>query len=106
MAKEYYNRYSDFFVENQYKIIPFAKIPEKKSDKFEVYKIGVTRFDKLSQKYYNNPWHGWLIQLANPQFGLEFDIPDQSIIRIPFPFNQSLSDYEGWVKDHIRYYGV
>ncbi len=50
--------------------------------------------DKLSQQYYGNPYHGWLIMLANPQYGgVEENIPDSEIIRIPFPFRDSLQQY-------------
>jgi hypothetical protein len=43
--------------------------------------------------YYNNPYGGWLIMLANPEFGgLEFNIPNQTVIRIPFPSIVQLKD--------------
>tara|TARA_R110000787_G_scaffold243727_4_gene349716 strand:+ start:267 stop:557 length:291 start_codon:yes stop_codon:yes gene_type:complete len=86
--------------------LPFIAITEKVSDRYEVYKKGVTRFDKLSQKYYGNPFHGWLIMQANPtQGGLEFVIKDGEIIRIPFPFKDTLQEYEDAVNTHIRLNG-
>jgi|TARA_R110000765_G_scaffold332888_1_gene423503 hypothetical protein len=88
------------------KTMPFITLSEKGSDKFEVYKKGVTRFDKLSQKYYGNPLHGWLIMLANPSYGgLEFIIEQGEIIRIPFPFTNTLQEYEDAVNTHIRLNG-
>ena len=103
----YYNRYYKMTNLGNYpKPMPFIKLSEKSSDKFEVYKKGVTRFDKLSQKYYGNPFHGWLIMLCNPQFGgLEFTIKDGEIIRIPFPFRDTLQEYEDAVNTHIRING-
>ena len=80
----YYNRYYKMTGEGgRPRTLPFIAITEKVSDRYEVYKKGVTRFDKLSQKYYGNPFHGWLIMQANPtQGGLEFVIKDGEIILI------------------------
>tara|TARA_Y100000310_G_scaffold214604_1_gene215502 strand:- start:320 stop:649 length:330 start_codon:yes stop_codon:yes gene_type:complete len=94
MGKEYYDRYQSFKVNGKYKPLPFIKIEPKNSDKAIVYHSQRTRMDKLSQQYYNNPYHGWLILLANPQYGgVEENIPDNEIIRIPFPFRESLQQY-------------
>jgi hypothetical protein len=94
MAKEYYDRYQSFKVDGKYKPLPFIKIEAKNSDKTIVYHSQRTRMDKLSQQYYGNPYHGWLIMLANPQYGgVEENIPDSEIIRIPFPFRDSLQQY-------------
>jgi len=95
----YYNRYSQFTSNNTVEIIPFIEIPKTGNDIFIKYVEGFTRFDKLSLKYYGVPYYGWLINLANPQYGqLEFDIPDGSIIRIPLPLNDALSTYESGVQ--------
>jgi hypothetical protein len=103
----YYDRYKEFRGNGGVKVLPFIKIPEKSTDKLDVYKTGKTRFDKLSQKHYGNPYHGFLILLANPEYGgLEFDIPDGSIIRIPFPFKQTLQQYEEEVNKYIQLYGI
>ena len=95
-----YNRYQ-FFVENGKNVsVPFIELTNKTSDKQLVYKIGRDRMDKLSDKYYGNPYHGWLIMMANPQFGgLEFNIPDETIITIPFPFQASIEDYFNKVRE-------
>lgn len=103
MAKEYFDRYQLFRENGKVKNLPFIKIPEKESDKREVYKLGITRFDKLSQKYYGNSFHGWFILQANPQFGgMEFDIPDGEIIRIPFPFKSRLEEFFQATNDYLK----
>ena len=104
MAK-YYDRYEDFRSNGEVSSIPFIKLTPKSSDKRDVYKQGRTRFDKLSSKWYNNPYHGFLIALANPQFGMEFDIPDGEIIRIPFPFDATLKQYKEAVIKYKTLYG-
>ena len=41
--------------------------------------------------------------LANPQYGsMEFDIPEGSILRIPFPLMDSLQDYQEKVEQFLR----
>ena len=102
-----YNRYNGFIVNGVINKVPFIKLSEKTSDKEDVYKLGITRFDILSEKYYKNPNYGWLIELANPELGsLEFKIEDNSIIRIPFPLDSTLNNYQEEVNKYITYYGI
>lgn len=102
-----YNRYSSFIVGGEIKKVPFIKLEKKTSDKQDVYKIGITRFDLISDKYYKNPNFGWLIQIANPQLGsLEFKIEDNSIMVIPFPLESTLKNFEDEITKYITYYGI
>lgn len=88
------------------KPIPGLSLPINSSDKTVVYKLGETRLDKLSNSYYNNPYSGWLIMLANPEFGgLEFTIPDQSLIRIPFPYESAIDRYIQAMNEYKLLYG-
>jgi hypothetical protein len=105
--QEYYNRYQTFINGGDSVTLPGIIIPETDSDKRIVYKKGKTRFDRLSQDYYGNPYHGFLIMSANQQFGsMEFDIPDGQIIRIPFPFESALSLYDKEVAKFKVLYGI
>jgi hypothetical protein len=73
MGNQYFDRYQDFKVDGGYKPLPFIKIEPKNSDKTV---------------------HGWLILLANPIYGgVEENIPDKEIIRIPFPLTDSIQQY-------------
>lgn len=74
--------------------MPFVDIPVNPSDKYEDWNINFSRMDKLAQKYYGNPFYDFLILYANPQFVNEFDIPDNTLIRIPFPLAKAKADYE------------
>lgn len=103
---QYYDRYSSFLVNASMKPIIGITIPTNDADKNTVYKQGLTRLDKLSQMYYNNPYSGWLIMLANPEYGgLEFNIPDMTLIRIPFPFESAVTRYITAVTKHKTLYG-
>jgi len=106
MGKEYYDRYQNFKVDGTYKPLPFIKIEPKDTDKTVVYKSQISRLDKFSQLYYDNPFHGWLILLANPQYGgVEENITNNEIIRIPFPFKDSLQQYINEVDKYLTLYG-
>ena len=103
---QYFDRYNAFRVNADMKPVPGKTIPVSSEDKNMVYKHGVTRLDKLSQLYYNNPYSGWLIMLANPQFGgLEFNIPNMTLIRIPFPFESAIGRYNTQITNHKNLYG-
>jgi hypothetical protein len=102
----YYDGYNGFRINSEVKPIPGIQIPASSSDKIVVYKKGKTRLDIVSNDYYNNPYSGWLIMQANPQFGgLEFNIPDNSLIRVPFPFTEAINRYITQVALHKTLYG-
>jgi hypothetical protein len=95
MPQQDYNRYAilqnnDGTVDS----MPFVRIPERASDKYEYWNTTFSRMDKLANKYYGNPFYDFFILYANPQYISEFDIPDGALIRIPFPISQVKSDYE------------
>ena len=106
MAKEYYDRYQSFKNNGEYELLPFIKIEKKSSDKQVTWRSQRDRMDKLSQDYYGNPFHGFLIMLANPKYGgVEDAIPDGEIIMIPYPFNDSLQQYINSVEKYKILYG-
>lgn len=102
----YFNRYQYFLVNGEQTVVPFVTLPSKTTDKRVVYRTGKSRLDKISQDYYSSPYFGWLIMVANPEFGTtEWDIPDGSLLVIPFPLISSLQDYKAAVDNHFLYYG-
>lgn len=103
---QYFNRYNNFLINGQQTIVPYITLPSKSSDKNYIYKVGQSRLDKISQQYYDSPFFGWLILQANPQFtGMETNIPDGSILTIPFPLLSSLQDYKNELDNYFFYYG-
>ena len=103
---QYYDRYNTFKVNGDMKPVPGITIPKSDSDKVAIYKQGLSRLDKLSNLYYLNPYSGWLIMLANPQFGgLEFNIPDMTALVVPFPFESALARYDTELSKHKLLYG-
>lgn len=102
---QYFDRYGKFKNNGEIKPIPGIKIPVSPSDKNIVYEMGKTRLDILSQKYYNSPYYGFLIMLANPQYGgMEFDIKDRDVIRIPYPLESAIERYLSGVERYKKLY--
>ncbi len=100
-----YDRYSMFKQNGKIGIVPFGKISERNTDFFETYIKGKTRLDILSYEYYKDSGYAWLIMQANPQYGsMEFEIPDKSVLRIPYPLKQAIEDYEKSIKDYNDLY--
>jgi len=94
MAQRDYSRYAILINSNgTVDMMPFVQLPVNQSDKFENWNTEYSRLDKLSQKYYGNPFYDFLILYANSYMS-EFDIPDGTLIRIPFPLAKVKADYE------------
>jgi len=106
MGSQYFNRYQYFEEEGEFTIVPGVKIPVKSTDKYVQYRRNRDRLDKLSQEYYDSPLFGWLILQANPLAGgVEYLMPDNFTLRIPFPLIASLQDYKKAVDLYKLYYG-
>lgn len=94
MRKDY-NRYEIF--KNQDGTtdqLPYVPLVRNSSDKYETWKGGFSRLDKVAKRYYGNEFFDFLILWGNPQYLSEFDIEDGDLIRIPFPLEKAKSDYE------------
>lgn len=106
MSNEYLDRYQYFIEDGNFRIVPGIEIPIKGTDRYIQFKKGKDRLDKMSQEYYGTPTFGWLILLANPLGGsIEFEIPDNFYLRVPFPLVTSLQDYKRGVELYNLYYG-
>jgi hypothetical protein len=106
MQIQYYNRYNQFLINGTQTVVPYIVLTPKNSDKRYIYKVGISRLDKVSQQHYDSPFFGWLILQANPEFtGFEFNIPDGAVLTIPYPLLTSLQDYKNELDNHTFYYG-
>jgi len=94
MAQKDYNRYAILVnSDGTTDMMPFVQLPVNQSDKFESWNTDFSRLDKLANKYYGNPFYDFLILYANGYMS-EFDIPDGTLLRIPFPLAKTKADYE------------
>ena len=82
--------------------MPFIKIPKNKSDKYIEWNSNTNRLDILSEKYYGSPFYDFFILYANPEFLSEWDIPNNTIIRIPFPLDVVKTYYENELVNKLK----
>lgn len=95
---KYYDRYQKFRIDGQILKVPFTNIEKNTTDLYITFDKSRMRLDSLSYKYYGDANYGWLLMMANPQFGsMEFDIPDKVLFRIPYPLTTALTRYENEV---------
>jgi hypothetical protein len=106
MSRNYLDRYQYFEVDGSFRIVPGLDISIKGTDRYIYYKKGKSRLDKVSQDNYGSPLFGWLILQANPSAGsIEFLIPDNYLLRVPYPLVTSLQDYKNQIDLYKLYYG-
>jgi hypothetical protein len=102
---ETYDRYSKFRSEGKIRIVPNIVLSKKNSDYYEKYNPS-NRLDLLSYKYYGDANYDWLIMTANPEYGsMEFNIPLNAEIRIPYPLENTIQEYEYKINKFFEYYG-
>jgi len=74
--------------------LPFIVMTSSTSDKYVEWFAGKSRMDKLAVTYYGSSFFDWVILYANPEWISEFDIPDGATIRIPFPLDRAIAQYQ------------
>ena len=90
----YYSRYQLNMANGSGTTLPFITLDSKPTDKQIVWEAGVSRMDKISDTYYGEGIYGIIIMMANAEFGsMEYDIPNNSIITVPFPLETTLKEY-------------
>lgn len=77
--------------------MPHITISKRPTDKQVVYDKKRNRLDRIAGNIYQDEAYWRLILWANPNYSLEFDIPDNTVIRVPFP----LIDIEQEVVEQI-----
>jgi len=94
MKRNSNDRYKLFRRNGDVTSLPFVNIKERSSDKFVKYQGENNRLDIVSNRFYGTPLLNWLILMANPQYGgMEFDIPTGSVLRIPYPLQEAMEEY-------------
>ena len=89
------NRYT--FLKNTdgtLKDFPKITISNRVTDRYVQYNSNKTRLDRISADAYDDDTYGWLILLANPEYFVEFDITNNSIVRVPYPLQDVLTEFQ------------
>ena len=78
-------------IKNAYNMPPMEITPRRTDLSFE-YSKSSNRFDRIAANVYGDDELGVLIRWANPEYDLEFDIPNGSVIRVPLPLDAVLEE--------------
>lgn len=65
--------------------MPPILIKERTTDYFIVYNKNKNRLDRIAYNVYEDETYNKIIMWANPEYFVEYDIPDNTVIRVPFP---------------------
>lgn len=94
------NFYTPLKENDMLKDMPPVKISLRKTDKYITYQKGVMRTDFLAGEIYQDETLWRIIMWANPEYFLEFDIPDGAVIRIPYPTNEVISEIKNFITEN------
>jgi hypothetical protein len=72
--------------------MPPMEITKRVQDLYIEYSKRNNRFDRIAANVYSNDEMAVLIRWANPEYDLEFDIPDGNVIRVPLPLEDVLDE--------------
>lgn len=77
------------------KNMPKVSIQKRPTDKSVTYNKEANRLDTIAGNLYQDETYWKLILWANEQYFLEFDIPDNSVIRVPYPLQEVIREVSG-----------
>lgn len=72
--------------------MPPVEVEKRTTDKSVLYDKNLTRLDRLAGDIYEDETLWKIILWANPEYECEYDIPDGTVIRIPWPKNDAVSE--------------
>lgn len=72
--------------------VPFVVISERATDIPVPYYQGISRLYLISADYYGSAHYEQLILQANPEWVSEHDIPDATMLRLPYPLDAVLQE--------------
>ena len=72
--------------------LPPITISNRSTDRTILYNRDNNRLDRISGNVYGDETYWRVLLWANPAYYLEFDIPNNTIIRIPLPFSDVLTE--------------
>ena len=92
-----FNFYKPLKVQDSLQDMPPVKISVRQTDKYITYQRNKMRLDYIAGEIYQDETYWRLIMWANPEYFVEFDIPDGTVIRIPYPLNDVLSEVNNFI---------
>jgi len=79
------------------KSFPKILISKRTTDIYVTYNSNKTRLDRIASEAYGDDTLYWIILLANPNYYMEFDIPNGAVIRVPNPLSEVITEFNNKV---------
>lgn len=89
-----FNFYSLLKDNDKLKDMPKVQIDRRTTDKSVTYNKQKNRLDNIAGNIYNDETYWRLILWANESYFMEFDIPDNTVIRVPYPLQDVLNEVQ------------
>lgn len=89
-----YNFYDLLKVNDSLKEMPAISIIKRDTDKSIIYNKQKNRLDTIAGNVYQDETFWRLILWANEQYFMEFDIPDNTVIRVPWPLQDVIAEIQ------------
>ena len=89
-----YNFYDLLKINDSLMEMPAISIKKRDTDKSVVYNKQKNRLDTIAGNVYQDETYWRLILWANEQYFMEFDIPDNTVIRVPWPLNDVIAEVQ------------
>jgi hypothetical protein len=74
--------------------MPPVAIEKRTTDKSVTYNKQKNRLDNIAGNVYNDETLWKLILWANEQYFIEFDIPDNTVLRVPWPLQDVINEIQ------------
>jgi len=91
MAASYYELLKS---NDKLKDMPPIQIDKRGTDKSVTYNKQKNRLDNIAGNIYQDETYWRLILWANEEYFMEYDIPDNTVIRVPWPFKDVLTEVD------------
>jgi len=89
-----YNFYNLLKTDDYLKDMPVISIKKRTTDKSVLYNKQINRLDTIAGNIYKDETLWRLILWANQEYFLEFDIPDNTVIRVPYPLQDVMNEVQ------------
>lgn len=87
-----YDFYKNLKSSDTLKNMPAVSISKRVTDKSITYNKQKNRLDTIAGTIYRDETFWRLILWANEQYFMEFDIPDNTVIRVPYPLQDVINE--------------
>lgn len=89
-----YNFYELLRNNDKLRNMPPFKIDKRESDRSVTYNRQKNRLDTIAGKVYSDETLWRLILWANEEYFFEYDIPDNAVIRVPYPVSDVINEVQ------------